>query len=103
MDFQLSFIFQLLPLLTKSKNVRPNYPSSFFDDDDDEKAQSPYLDQIAQADTWKSDSNRVISAKYTGDPQTGESKFHRMQMIDLVKICEKFTKKRIRFTIDAFC
>lgn len=79
--------FQLLPILTKSKNVRPNYPASFFDDDD-ENAQSPFLDQVAQADTWKSQSNRVISATYTGDPQTGESKFHRMQMIDSVKICK---------------
>lgn len=67
------FSFKLLPILTKSKNVRQNYPSSFIDDDD-ENAQSPFLDQVAQADTWNSQSNRVISATYTGDPQTGESK-----------------------------
>lgn len=33
----------------------------------------PFLDQVAQADTWKQ-SDRVISATYTGDPQTGEKK-----------------------------
>lgn len=58
---------QLLPILIKSKEV-PNYPSSFEDDDN---AHLPFLDQVAQADTWKTQ-NRVISATYSGDPQTGE-------------------------------
>ncbi|XP_031636429.1 probable serine/threonine-protein kinase DDB_G0282963 isoform X2 [Contarinia nasturtii] len=57
----------LLPILTKSKNVHQNYPSSL---EDDENAPLPFLDQVAQANTWKSQ-NRVISATYTGDPQTG--------------------------------
>lgn len=61
---------QLLPILTKSKNVHSNHLSSAEDDDD---AQLPFLDQLAQASTWKSNQNRVISATYTGDPQTGFS------------------------------
>lgn len=57
---------QLLPILTKSKNVNSNHLSSAEEDDN-----AQYDDQIAQPSTWKTSQNRVISATYTGDPQTG--------------------------------
>lgn len=45
--------------------------------EDDENAQSPHLDQIAQSSAWKSQ-NRVISATYSGDPQTGAKNFETL-------------------------
>lgn len=46
--------------------------------EEDENAPLPFLDQVAQANTWKSQ-NRVISATYTGNPQTGNSHTHSVR------------------------
>lgn len=66
--FFLTINSQLLPLLTKSKSVRSRRPIAIQTEEPEES--QPILDQIALADTWKSP-NKVISATYAGNPQTG--------------------------------
>lgn len=75
--FSSSFLYsQLLPLLTKSKNVRPKRPHSYADHETN--TQFPFIDQLALADNWKSPS-RVISATYSGDPETGNAAIRSTQ------------------------
>lgn len=74
-------LVQLLPILTKSKNVHSNHVSSTEDDDN-----AQYLDQIAQPSTWKTNQNRLIST-FTGDPHTGASSFFRIFRTNCLRTC----------------
>lgn len=62
--------FQLLPILTQSKNARPRRRPFL---EPNASTQYPLLDQLALADnTWEAP-NKVISATYRGDPDTGNT------------------------------